>query len=287
MFGKVQDEGKNFKIDREILEKAGLDHFLTPNELGLLPGGRIYMQDLGETPYSYDFKYSDNNARSPENHTVMPEYRREEERPVFVRELFIGDHILCYNPCSALVITPIMAIPLTIIPGVEWGSVSFNLNCSPFARISDLSQTVQQLLPENRLVVIEEFEFPQGKTKPYVDTTLHQMGISESARVYVRGTTVTTISGMLSSVYDAGHKVVEESWDMVLAAGGGIKQTIVNDPNPRVWNKAAMKIVNIQMVNSVAFEAITGLVPPMPTFSIEDYTKAKIAYYIHDQANPS
>ena len=80
-------------------------------------------------------------------------------------------------------------------------------------------------------------------------------------------------------------EAAQDSWDMGLAAGGRIKQTIPKDPNPRAWNKTAMKMINIQMVNSVAFEAITGLVPPMPTISFEDYAKAKIPYYIHDQAN--
>jgi len=117
-FGKPPISDKNFKIDMEILEKAGLNHFLTPNELGLLPSTRIYMKDLGETPYSYDFEYPDAKAESQESRTVMPEYRMGEERPTFVHELFIGDRIHCYNLRSSLVITPIMAIPLTIVPGV-------------------------------------------------------------------------------------------------------------------------------------------------------------------------
>jgi len=166
--------------------------------------------------------------------------------------------------------------------------VPFNLNCSPFARIRDLSQALRPLLHKRGSHLrIKEVEFAQSKIKPDIDTTLYQLGISESVRVYVSG---TTARARLTGGGGAGLHTSEstmESWGMGLAAGGRIKQTIEKDPNPRAWNKAGMKMVNIQMVNSVAFEAITGLVPPMPTISFEDYTKAKIPYYIHDRADPS
>ena len=121
LFGKPPVGEKNFKIDTEILEKAGVNHFLTPSELGLLPGTRIYMQDMGETPYNYHFKYPDGRAGSLESCTAVPEYRMKGERPVLVRELFIRDRIHCCNLLSSLVVTPIMTIPLrvTIVPGVE------------------------------------------------------------------------------------------------------------------------------------------------------------------------
>ena len=150
----------------------------------------------------------------------------------------------------------------------------FSLNYSPFARISDLSRTVWKLLPCGYLE-IKEFEFAQGKTEPDVDTTLYQMGISESAYIYVRGRQSLmhengSIGKSFNILYGAG---VEDSWDMGLVAGGRIKQTILKNSNPRAWNKTALKKINIQMINSVAFKAITGLVPPMPTISFEDFHK--------------
>ena len=311
LFGKPLVGDKNFKIDAEILKKEALDHFLTPNKLGLPPGARICMKDLGETPYCYNFKYPDNDkAGLLENCTVVPEYRIKDERPAFVRELFIGDRTRCYVPHSFLVITPIMAIPLTRVPGVEWGTVPFNLNCFPFARISDLSPIVRQLLPKCHLRMAE-LEFSPSKTGRDVDPTLYQMGISESARVYVRGTQLFSQASYYNimnsfnntnsfnnansfnntNCFQTGSSQhgarMEDSWYMGLAAGGRIKEIIFKDSNPRAWNKAAMKMVNIQMVNSVAFEAITGLVSPMPTISFEDYAKVKIPYYIHHQANPA
>ncbi|KAG0637416.1 hypothetical protein HOY80DRAFT_269585 [Tuber brumale] len=282
LFGKVSVGAENVKVDTEILEKASFDHFLTPRELGLLPGDRIYMQDLGETPYNYDFEYPDKEIGSLEGRTVVPKYSMKEERPTFVHELFIGDRTHRYDPRSSLVVTPIMAIPLIIIPEAAWGLVPFNLNCSPFVRIRDLSRAVQRMISGDWIVQV--LEFPKGKFESDMAKTLHQIGISESVRVHVRGIRVTELR-----CGGAGVRRKEGSggWDMGLAAGGRIKQTITKDLDPRVWNKADMKMVNIQMVNSVAFEAITGLAPPMPTVSFEDYAKAKIPYYIHDQANPA
>ena len=55
---------------------------------------------------------------------------------------------------------------------------------------------------------------------------------------------------------------------MGIAAGGRLRQQIVKDQDiyrRRRWNAAATSMISVQVLNSVAFEAITGMVtPPTP-----------------------
>lgn len=45
---------------------------------------------------------------------------------------------------------------------------------------------------------------------------------------------------------------------------------------PHFWDWTASRFINIQLLNAVAFESVTGLaVPPSPV-TLEEYTKAKI-----------
>src|SRR5207302_8150343 len=52
-------------------------------------------------------------------------------------------------------------------------------------------------------------------------------------------------------------------WDMGLAAGGRISQKIHPDPLPRnSYNTSCTRVLNIQILNSVAFETCTGMLTP-------------------------
>jgi len=60
---------------------------------------------------------------------------------------------------------------------------------------------------------------------------------------------------------------IAPGWDMGIAVGGTIKQAITEDKSPHFWNWKAARTVNIQIINTVAFQAVTGLSPPLSQLS--------------------
>ncbi len=73
-----------------------------------------------------------------------------------------------------------------------------------------------------------------------------------------------------------------KGWEMGLATGGELRQKVKRDPIPEYWNWEASQLINIQILNTVAFESITGFAPPPSPISFEEYSKAELpslSYY--------
>ncbi|KAL2871753.1 uncharacterized protein BJX67DRAFT_342942 [Aspergillus lucknowensis] len=69
-------------------------------------------------------------------------------------------------------------------------------------------------------------------------------------------------------------------WHMNLAPGGHIRQRIHRDENPEdVWATSAETLLNIQILNSVAFESVTRMVTPPTPVSFETYAKAGLPFF--------
>lgn len=73
--------------------------------------------------------------------------------------------------------------------------------------------------------------------------------------------------------------------EMGIAAGGLIKQTIVKDKNdPTMWETDNSTIFNVQILNSTAFEAVTGRAPPKTPVTAKTYAEHGYSYYdIYDE----
>lgn len=63
--------------------------------------------------------------------------------------------------------------------------------------------------------------------------------------------------------------------ELGVAAGGLIKQTVVCDPG-HIWHKSQTKAFNVQILNSIHFQRITGRKPP--TSPIDAATYAQYGY---------
>jgi hypothetical protein len=75
---------------------------------------------------------------------------------------------------------------------------------------------------------------------------------------------------------------------LTIGAGGTTKQTTVPDKNdPRIWDVASVKLVNIQLVNSAAFELIEGLATPNTPVSYKTYVSANLPFYDICEEKPS
>lgn len=75
---------------------------------------------------------------------------------------------------------------------------------------------------------------------------------------------------------------------MGIAAGGTIKQTIVEDKSdPRQWNTDKARLINVQIVNSVWFEEITGMAMPPTPISMETYASTGLPFFDIYNETPS
>ena len=72
----------------------------------------------------------------------------------------------------------------------------------------------------------------------------------------------------------------DEELVLSIAAGGTIKQSIEEDTNnPRIWDVANSKLLNIQLINSTSFEEITGILSPATPVSAETYASQGLSFY--------
>ena len=70
------------------------------------------------------------------------------------------------------------------------------------------------------------------------------------------------------------------NWDMGIAAGGQILQYIQPDTRSRrEWNLTLARVLNIQILNSVAFEACTGMLTPQTPIDTGSYNKAGLPFF--------
>lgn len=81
-------------------------------------------------------------------------------------------------------------------------------------------------------------------------------------------TTDEKVSDIAYECHDIADVLVRDESLLVLTvgAGGSIKQTIAKDKHdPRIWDVASAKLINVQLANSAAIELITGLTTPKTT----------------------
>jgi len=73
--------------------------------------------------------------------------------------------------------------------------------------------------------------------------------------------------------------VPSSSWELGIAAGGRAYQNLALDSDEAGWNWKNARLVNFQFLNSVAFEAFTGIKPPDFYPRTRVYREASFLYY--------
>ncbi len=82
------------------------------------------------------------------------------------------------------------------------------------------------------------------------------------------------------------RKKAEVNLEMGIAAGGSIQQQIITDPyGATTWDAASATPVYIYIVNSTAFEFITGEKPPATPITAHSYKKRGIPWYSNYSEN--
>ncbi len=72
----------------------------------------------------------------------------------------------------------------------------------------------------------------------------------------------------------------EEVRALSIAPGGNIIQHIERDTNdPRIWDMANSKIVNVQLIDSRTFRLVTGMPPPKTPITPDTYERMGLPFY--------
>lgn len=67
---------------------------------------------------------------------------------------------------------------------------------------------------------------------------------------------------------------------MGLAAGSRLRQAILRDPfGPAAWSKDRATLLSVQILNSVAFEALTGMLAPASTVTPQTYLEQGLPFF--------
>jgi hypothetical protein len=68
-------------------------------------------------------------------------------------------------------------------------------------------------------------------------------------------------------------------FEMGIAAGGLINQTIVEDPGMHKWDPSKTVVFNLQILNTHHFKRITGMEPPRPVIDAATYAAYGLPFY--------
>lgn len=264
------------------------DLFRTPRELGMAPGQLLLMQDemrpLKSKRMKFDLGFL-NDSVGNGGQEFLPVYE-EMCRPTFVHEMFLGigrQHSYPMN--ESLVLHPVEPLSLR----VDWEAIMRSPKgttveeYSPFVHISDFKKRITSIKMESE---------PRPWRTGYIlfNGTAHSGYPEEYSPLadYVSEGGIVSWKNAVIPRHDQASELAgaapgrlpdrDPSWEMALGAGGNLGQSIEKTKDDRLWDWGASKLFNIQILNSVAFKAFTGLSPVTP-ISFREYVTAKIPFY--------
>lgn len=140
---------------------------------------------------------------------------------------------------------------------------------SPFLDIRCI--TLSLLRQEGRVQHVSNI--PNGidiivPAKPFKEPKPHYMPLYSLAK--------DEIALELISVGDAGGG----PFRMALGAGAARKQRIIESRDKRMFDWGKSQVVNIHILNSVAFAGVTGLTPPPCPISWREYVNSRLPFYL-------
>ncbi|KAH6671925.1 hypothetical protein B0J14DRAFT_594738 [Halenospora varia] len=246
----------------------------TPRELDLKVGDRVFMAGEAVTSRAREFRYGEISTYFTGDGCVF--HRSAEARPLFVHEMLFQSLGLAdlNKPLSIEAVLP-YKLDIVVRQPKEYVSTYYRpakyvclrkMRCSqaqlpqeysPFLGANDLAKALAELLAVTDVI------------------------LTDGVVLYCQGYAYEHLVGAAAEreLPKAIEPKKELQWEMGLAPGGEIKQAIVPDPEPLDWNWARARLVNVQILNSVVFEAVTGIVPPPPPISFKDYLKAKLPFF--------
>ncbi|KAK3296671.1 uncharacterized protein B0H64DRAFT_390065 [Chaetomium fimeti] len=111
---------------------------------------------------------------------------------------------------------------------------------------------------------------------------IHRLSISKARCVEMKIEELVSYS-------EPRYRTDQPEFELSLAPGAIVEQRVYKDRTPRLWNWDTTAVVNVQILNAVAFKSATGLSPPIPAISFDEYTRAGLpllSFYDTDDSEP-
>ena len=252
------------------------DIFRTPRELGMAPGQLLLMQDSMRPQKSrrmkVDLGFLEDNSTDDIRQDLLP-MNKEMCRPTFVHEMFLGTGQHTYSMNESLVLHPVEPVSLR----VNWQAIMQSSKgttieeYSPFLHISDFKMRVASDTGGRYGYLLFNGTIHEGYPTEYSPLAKYLpegsiISFTEHARTW-------GLVGYAPSLINFGP-----SWEMAVGAGGNLGQSVEKTRDKWLWDWGASKVINIQILNSVAFKEFTGASPVTP-ISFREYVKARIPFY--------
>jgi hypothetical protein len=279
----VEFEGPFNASNTGAMEK--LDLFQSPGQLGMAAGQLLRMRDLTTVSRLVKFDLSDVERRSSKfPHLIMS--GQSKCRPVFVSDIMQRNSsrssrmrkfvLRAVKPLRVRMDWTSMNVPR----GNVWEEFSPYFDVSAFKKyLADIMEreqtsrkagylcfngTVHRGYPEEH-VPIKDLGLADGVV------SLEEGIVSPPAYLLGSGGGRSRDKPKLSDVTTAG-------WEMCIGVGGKLTQHIYRTVDERLWDWKNACFLNIQILNSVAFQAVTGVSPWSP-ITFKQYVEKSIPFY--------
>jgi hypothetical protein len=291
LYGNQKDFGHLGQTD--IAAPDSLDRFKTPHELGLEPGRRIFVEGCELTDLSKSLKLNEQCMVTLAAKNLFP--RSEKKcRPAFVHELYTraSDRLPSLPTVTRLV--PIRPLSIMVTNRAAERERSRRSDAPVTSAVQYYSQFLDVV--DFKKLLLEE---PQKASRDiHFDGVIHNSSPTyyDPIENYDLDAVVITFSPPSFRFYESrdptddstipSERVISGTWEMGLAGGGGIYQEIREDSNPKQWNWKKAQLLNVQILNSVLFETVTGIKAPPSPISAQDYIKGRLPFYQIIQDSP-
>lgn len=291
---------------------------LSPRELGLQPGHMLFVSGEGLELRFRNALSSDKDAlcTGPEFFIKDPEmgfriYGRETqklpypstERPALVHELLTMLEEQT-SPIGTLVLEPVFRMTITVesrhsskfstAKGTMYtgqnpsflgfqpdyrhdkNPISLTWKISPFMSLQQLFCLVRAEFDTQEIALFRRHEQIEDLEYNALHCILED-GAVISCQAYKPIRNMYQTLGIPSGPIEEVPRV--SPWEMGLALGGEIFQDVCIDSQPEWWNWERSQIVNIQILNAVAFKSFTGFEALLPPLSFREYVDAQIPFF--------
>jgi hypothetical protein len=245
----------------------------SPRQLGLLPGDVVLFSagkdgglriGLGVPVHDYDCSFMDLDMRLG----ACLRTRQQVCRPTVVREFF---HALP-TPGSAIQLTALhdpISVKMTS-PQQNREHDPILLRCSPFLDLDSLAAAAMDRMDTTLSHMALSLN---GKVLEEPYSQLYDLGIRDGANVEMSFFDFSLLTPSPPTYWHASTRAhfqaKIDAWDMALTPVGKVKQNIRVDTVPEEWDYSQTRVLNIQMLDSVTFEAVTGLKCPKSPITAE------------------
>jgi hypothetical protein len=227
----------------------------------------------------------DNTIGNSRRQDILPVHK-EKCRPTFVHEMFLGKGGHTYSTNESLVLHPVEPLSLR----VDWQAIMRSPRdatveeYSPFLDVSDFKNHLSSIKRESESGSWRAgyllFNGAVHKGYPSEYSPLAEYALDEGVISFKEDRNARGYDPHMSRLgaSQTGPREPTSRWEMALGVGGSLGQSIEKTKDERLWDWGASKLINIQILNSVAFKEFTGISPVTP-ISFREYVAAKIPFY--------